>query len=526
MNDPHADPAQHVVVIGAGIGGLSAALRLAHAGLSVEVVEAAEAPGGKMRTRDSIAGPVDIGPTVVTLRGVFETLFSDVSARLSDHLTLHRDAILARHFWRDGSRLDLTGDWARDADAIERFAGTKAARQFRRFAARAETLFEAFEGPVMQAAQPDLAALTAHVLRHPGLVPAMAPGLTLAQSLALGFDDPRLRQLFGRYATYVGGAPDGSPAVLSLIAHSEACGVWSVEGGIHALARAVHRLAEAKGARFRFGTAATGIARADGLQIVTLADGTTLRAGRVLFNGDPKALRDGLLGEGPRRAVARAGTAPRSLSAYVWGFAAEALGAAPLVHHNVFFCDDPRIEFGDIAAGRPPRDASLYVCAQDRGHGAAPQGPERFEIIMNGPPGRIDNEKDRLSCRTRIFDTLAGMGLRFSPVPNLDCLMTPMDFAAAYPGSDGSLYGRSPRGMSATFARPTARTKMPGLYLCGGGTHPGAGIPMACLSGQHAAAAILSDLASTSTSPGMATPGGMSTGSATMANAPSPSSAS
>jgi 1-hydroxycarotenoid 3,4-desaturase len=520
-----ADTPIHAVVIGAGIGGLSAALRLAHAGLAVSVIDAAPGPGGKMRTRDTVAGPVDIGPTVMTLKGMFETLFADVGARLADHVTLIPETVLARHFWRDGSSLDLVADPDRNAQAIADFAGPAAARQFTRFRDRAARLFTAFEGPVMQAPRPQLAGLIAHVLKTPALIPAMAPGLSLATSLAMQFSDPRLRQLFGRYATYVGGSPYHSPAVLGLIWHSEASGVWRIAGGMHRLAQAMQSLAVAKGASFRFDSRAVRIEQQDGKVIaVHLADGTRLPADLVVFNGDPKALVDGHLGTGPSRAVPRKAVAARSLSAFVWGFAAEASGV-DLAHHNVFFCADPKQEFADLAAGRMPRDGTLYVCAQDRG-GAPPISPERFEIILNGPPGHPSTPEDAYTCRTRTFETLSQMGLRFSPTPQISALHMPGDFDRDFPGSDGSLYGLSPHGMMASFQRPTARTAIKGLYLAGGGAHPGAGIPMACLSGQHAAAAILSDLASTSTSRPMATRGGMSTGSAMTGSARSPSSAS
>lgn len=513
------------VVIGAGIGGLSAALRLAHAGLSVTVVDMGDGPGGKMRTRDSAAGPIDIGPTVMTLKGVFETLFSDVGARLSDHVTLIPDEILARHHWRDGSTLDLFPDRERSAEAVRAFAGSEGERQFRRFSDRAKRLYDAFEGPVMRAARPSLSSLTGHVLKTPGLIPAMAPGRTLAATLATQFSDPRLRQLFGRYATYVGGSPYRSPAVLALIWQSEAGGVWRVEGGMNRLAQAMCRLAQDKGAQVRFRAKAARIEQqGDRVIAVHLEDGTRLPADLIVFNGDPKALVDGHLGHGPAAAVPRKGVADRSLSAFVWGFAAEPAGVE-LAHHNVFFCADPKREFDDLAAGRMPGDGTLYVCAQDRG-GAAPTGLERFEIILNGPPGHPSRPEDAYTCKTHTFDALARMGLRFSPTPDTTALTMPGDFDRAFPASDGSLYGLSPQGMMATFQRPTARTRLRGLYLAGGGAHPGAGIPMACLSGQHAAAAILSDLASTLTFQPTVTPGGMSTGSATMGNKPSPSSAS
>ncbi|ABD53100.1 1-hydroxycarotenoid 3,4-desaturase CrtD [Jannaschia sp. CCS1] len=516
------DSAHNAVVIGAGIGGLSAALRLAARGVRVTVVEMADAPGGKIRTAPSAAGPVDIGPTVLTMRPVFEALFADVGERLADHVTLHKDPLLARHFWRDGSTLDLYDDPDASIAAVHAFAGSKAARQFQRFASSAKQLYEAFDGPIMQSAAPALLPLTAHVLKNPKLIPAMMPGLSLARRLRLSFDDPRLRQLFGRYATYVGGSPYQSPAVLGLIWHSEAQGVWSVEGGMHALARALHDLAVAKGVQFQFGVAVDQITQHGGsVSGVHLADGTHLAAGTVVFNGDPRALSKGLL---EASAIPHAGTEPRSLSAFVWGFAAEPSGVE-LAHHNVFFCDDPKLEFGDLAKDQMPRDATLYVCAQDRGI-TQPNGPERFEIIMNGPPGHKTSEEAEKTCQTRTFETLQQMGLTFSPRPERHALTTPKDFNQAFPASDGSLYGRSPHGMMATFQRPTARTTVKGLYLAGGGAHPGAGVPMACLSGKHAAEAILTDLALTSTSPRTATPGGTSMGSATMANRPSPSSAS
>ena len=125
-----------VVVVGAGMGGLCAAIRLAAAGLSVTLVEAQGTPGGKMRTVASDAGPVDAGPTVLTLRAVFEAVFAVAGERLEDHLTLIPQPILARHWWPDGSRLDLFTDPAQSAAAIERFAGQKAAQQLKNFAIR------------------------------------------------------------------------------------------------------------------------------------------------------------------------------------------------------------------------------------------------------------------------------------------------------------------------------------------------------------------------------------------------------
>lgn len=515
-------------MIGAGIGGLAAALPLAHAGADVTVIDRHAAPGGKMRQVPSVAGGVDAGPTVLTMRGVFDDLFAGVGEDLESHVTLHRQDILARHWWPESGPLDLHADPERSADAIRAFAGDRARTEFEAFHRRTSTLFDGFRAPVMEAPSLTLPGLTRHVLSHPHLLRAMAPLSTLAGSLARSFSDRRLQQLFGRYATYVGGSPYRAPALLSLIWQAEAGGVWVVEGGMHALARAIATLIEARGGQFRYNAhAARILTDSDGVTGVVLSDGTVLSAGSVVFNGDPRALALGQLGPWVSNVARQTLRKPRSLSANVWAFAAAPAGP-DLAHHNVFFCRDARAEFGDLARGAIPADPTLYVCAEDRGRPQPPGTPERFEIIMNAPPltERSPEPEDYTTCHTRTFRTLARFGLTFSDEPDETALTTPQDFERLFPATAGSLYGQSPHGMTAALSRPTAVTAIPGLALCGGGAHPGAGVPMAAISGRHAAAAIMTGRTSTSPSRRTAMPGGMSTGSAIAGPEPSRSSGS
>ena len=511
-----------MVVIGAGMGGLAAAIRLAAAGLDVTLVEAQAGPGGKMRTLPSPAGPVDAGPTVLTMRAVFDDLFAAAGARLDDHLRLIPQPVLARHWWADGSRLDLYPDAEANAAAIADFAGAREADAFRAFHAATARLYAAFEAPVMQAPRPSLAGIGAAALAAPGLWPWLMPWATLAGRLAATFGDTRLRQLFGRYATYVGGLPARAPAVLALIWQSEARGVWAVAGGMHRLALALAALAERAGARILYEAPAEAIETAGGrVTAVRLASGARLAADHVVFNGDPAALGAGLLGPDAKAALPARASRPRSLSAQVWSFAAVAEGL-PLVHHNLFFADDAEAdEFGPLAAGRLPPAPTLYVCAEDRAGGDHPRGAERFEIILNAPAGPPSDPEEFARCLTRTFPRLARFGLRLTPAPGPPALTTPAGFASLFPASQGAIYGRSPDGPFATFARPTARTRLPGLWIAGGGAHPGAGVPMATLSGRHAAEGILAARASTSTFRRTAMRGGTSTGSATTGAAPS-----
>jgi 1-hydroxycarotenoid 3,4-desaturase len=510
---------QRVVVVGAGMGGLSAAIRLAAAGAHVTVIESADVPGGKARAVASAAGPVDAGPTVLTLRGEVDALFALAGRRTADEVDLIPLAELARHFWPDGSCMDLFPDREANVEAIRAFAGPREAEAFLRFDRMAEALFAAFEHPVIRAPRPALGQIAQTALTRPRLWPALVPGRSLTALLRSYFGDPRLVQLFGRYATYVGGRPDHAPAVLALIWRAEAAGVWAVREGLHGLAAALARAAEGLGAEFRYTIRARRILRQGGrVTGVEVDGGRALPCDICIFNGDPGALQDGLLGNAAREAMPPRRHAP-SLSAWIWSFAAEPHGP-PLAYHNVFFTEDPGAEFGPIGAGKMPEDPTLYVCAMDRATRPV-AGPERFEIIMNAPAGYQGTSGEEKLCHTRTFPRLRRFGLSFTPEPEAKALTTPAILAERFPGTSGAIYGQSPEGTFAAFKRPTARTRLPGLYLAGGGAHPGAGVPMALLSGKHAAEAVMADLTSPSRSARTAMPGGMSTESLRTGRAPS-----
>ncbi|MGD9195777.1 MAG: FAD-dependent oxidoreductase, partial [Methyloceanibacter sp.] len=241
------------VVIGAGIGGLTAAVELAARGLEVEVLERAPSPGGKMRQLVLDDRPIDSGPTVLTMRWVFEQLFDSVGETFDSQLSLEQAEVLARHSWRGGARLDLFAEVARSADAIGDFAGAKEAARFRAFCDRARATYETLEGPFIKAREPTPLSLTRKAgIKGLGDLWRISPFTTLWSALGGYFKDPRLRQLFGRYATYCGSSPFEAPATLMLVAHVEQEGVWLVEGGMHALARTLEACAKRKGVAFRY----------------------------------------------------------------------------------------------------------------------------------------------------------------------------------------------------------------------------------------------------------------------------------
>lgn len=513
-------------VVGAGVGGLVAAALLARRGVDVTVLERAPRVGGKMRQVTAGGRALDGGPTVLTMRWVFDDVFAALGARVEDHLTLLPVERLARHAWIDGGVLDLYTDARRSADAIADFAGPREARGYLRFVDHCQRVHAAVERPFLRSERPSLrTALTAAKQFGLGGLLTIDGHRTMWKALGDFFHDPRLRQLFGRYATYAGSSPFLAPATLNVIAHVEREGVWMVEGGMYRIAEALRTLAERAGARFRTGAHVAEITvDRGGATGVVVEGGERVEADAVILNGDAEALARGLFG----RAAARAASAPpqRSLSAMTWAATAETSGF-PLVRHNVFFSADYEAEFRDLFVGRRvPREPTVYVCAQDRDDaGAFAGGPERMLILINAPPhgdlpGRHDPGNEAHECETRTFDRLARMGLRVdpsagpvttgSPAGGPMTVTTPSDFERLFPATGGALYGPASHGMTSAFHRSTSRTKVRGLYLCGGSAHPGAGVPMVAQSGRFAATSVIEDLASTSRSRRAATPGGIS----------------
>jgi 1-hydroxycarotenoid 3,4-desaturase len=261
------------------------------------------------------------------------------------------------------------------------------------------------------------------------------------------------------------------------------------------VAEALQRLGARHGAHYRYGTEVARILVANGRAAgVELAGGERLPADAVVFNGDISALGDGLLGDAVRGAARGTPRLERSLSAITWCLRATASGF-PLEHHNVFFADDYLDEFAAVFRRREvPLRPTVYVCAQDRGHGAAPAGPERLLVLINAPADgdRRDFDAQLSAYRDRAFKLLGECGLELADAGN-GIATTPTGFASLFPGSGGALYGPAARGAVGVFRRGAAWTRVPGLYLAGGSVHPGPGVPMAAISGRLAAAKLLAD---------------------------------
>ncbi len=494
-----AQGAKTVAVIGAGMAGLAAAVDLATRGVRVVVVERASGPGGKMREVEVAGHRIDAGPTVLTLRHVFDELFDHAGARLEDFVGLRSTAVLARHAWSADDQLDLFADIQASEDAIGRLAGLAEAQRFAAFCRESARIYRTLERPFLRSQRPSVLRLSCAVgWRHLADLWSIRPFTTLWQALGDHFHDPRLRQLFGRYATYCGSSPFESPATLMLVAHVEQQGVWLVEGGMQRLAWGLERLARARGAEFRFGSTVTELMTAAGrVSGVQLADGTRLDADAVVYNGDLNALVAGSMGKVASRAILTSPARARSLSAVTWSMVARTEGF-PLERHNVFFSRDYGREFKSLRGGKLPTDPTVYVCAQDRprvdNDTSAVTVRERLLCLVNAPAiggSDVHSERDLAVCESNAFAALERCGLRVDRSLATTHRTTPHDFDRLFPGSGGALYGSASHGWRSSFVRPGSRSRLPGFFLAGGGVHPGPGVPMTALSGRLAAAAVL-----------------------------------
>lgn len=525
--------ASRVVVIGGGVAGLTAAAILARRGTAVTLLERDERLGGKVRQAMLGGRAVDAGPTVLTMPWTLEAAFDEAGGSFRGDLQLRQLETLARHYWPGGAALELFADEARSADAIGAFAGAREARGYRAFCAQGRRIFEAVHAPVLEGQRPELGGLLVEA-RRLGLSGLRAIGAhrTLWSALGDWFRDPRLVQLFARYATYCGSSALLAPATLQVIAHVEQRGVWSVEGGMYALVDALASLGRRGGVEVRTSAHVEELVvrggRATG---VRLAGGELLPADAVLHAGDVAALAAGRLGAAARSATSAPGE--RSLSARTVALVGDARGVE-LARHTVFFSADYAAEMRALfERGAEHGDPTIYVCAQDRGGragvrgengagpgrapaaGAAPRpatGPERFLIICNAPADgdrRVPAREEVERWRGETLETLAARDLALSPAATE--VTTPADFARRFPATGGALYGAATHGVLSTLRRPGSRSRLAGLYLAGGSVHPGAGVPMAAQSGRLAAQAICADLGSTARSSRVAMPGGTST---------------
>lgn len=477
-----------VVVVGGGVGGLATAIRLQVAGHHVTVVERNEAVGGKLAVYERDGFTFDVGPSLVTVPHVLDEVFRLAGTSLDERVTMRRLDPQFRYSWRDGSTLVVPDNTMDTVAAFEDFA-PGAGRQWHEFDEAGRRIWEISERTFFAGPMESPLALLKRMDSPRDLVDIDALR-TLRRAARDTFDDDHLRQWAGRYATYSGSSPAQAPATLACIPHIESrFGCWYPMGGLGALRAAFEDVAIETGVELLTSTEVLSITstpqRVTGVE---LGDGSFIDAPIVVANVDARHLYDDLLPD--HAAAKRVRRAGRSTSGFTLclGVRGRTDGIA---HHNVWFSDDAFQEARAIDAGQLADDPTIYGCVSAvTDPSQAPDGDENWFLLVNTPPG-IDVDPERY--RDLVLERLATHGVELRRRTRFCAHMTPTDIEHNYRSPGGAIYGTSSNGWRAAFARPNNRGSKPGLYLVGGSSHPGGGLPLVATSARIVADLIAAD---------------------------------
>ncbi len=483
------------VVIGAGVGGLATAARLAHRGVETVVLEQSHDLGGKLGIVRRDGFSFDTGPSLVTMPHVFDDLFAQTGG--PSDLTFDRLPVACRYRFPDGTELDMPGRAEEIPAALDSALGAGAGAQWSRFSERAEQIWvathEAFlESPI---GPRELVSLS----RRVGDLRTISPWSSLRDLGRQYLTDPRLAMMLDRYATYTGSDPRRAPAALATVPHVEQrWGSWHVPGGLHRIAEAIADRATSLGAEIRTGVTVTGVRVENGRTTGVDTTHGPVAADIVVANADAEQVYRSLVPATRRTALARrrldATTA--SLSGFVILLALRGRDA-DTPHHRVLFPDDYDAEFDAVFGTRTrpahPADApTVYVSAPDDPALRPDDDTEAWFVLVNaarhgtGSSALVDWDAPELSegYADRILDVMAARGVDVRERVLWREIISPADLMRRTMTPGGSIYGTSSNGATAAFLRPANRSPIPGLFLVGGSSHPGGGLPLVTLSAQ------------------------------------------
>lgn len=488
-----------VVVVGAGLGGLAAALRLVHAGHDVTVVERRDELGGRAYQWRADGWTFDMGPSLVTMPQLLDELYAVAGTTTAEQVTLRPLDPFYRIHWADDPRtFDVSGDRDRLRAEMARFSPTDAAR-LDDFLGASRRIHE--QGILVAGRRPftrwtDFARLVPTMARLDAI-------RSLSSFVGRYFEDPRIRQVFDFHSLFIGGDPGRVPAIYTALSYLQlADGVWYTDGGVYAIVESLGRLLEQAGARIRTGRRVEAIETAGRrVRAVRLAGGERLPADLVVSNADAVATRRRLLEpEVPDRVPWRWRRPRQTMSAFLL-FLGTDRRFDRLHHHTLIVGDDYRGFIREVTRdGRLPTSLSLYLHVPSRSDPSmAPDGGESIYVLLPVPNLAAGHDWDRAGprMRDRIVRFLEhDMGLDgLAASIRVERSFTPRDFASELEAVDGNAFAIEPvLTQSAYFRQPNRDRTVGGLYYVGAGTHPGGGIPGVLLGAEVTTGLVRRDL--------------------------------
>lgn len=488
-------------VIGAGLGGLTAACTLAARGHSVVVFERNAWAGGKAAVLERNGYRFDMGPTILTMPSVLKRVFTEAGRRMSDYLDLIPLDPQWRCFFDGGSVLDLHAD----GNAMRRELAAKApgdADGYAAFLDLSKKLHEISDryffykpvGSMWDTFDPGT-TLQLSVLKD---LAAMRLGKTVSGTIREMIRDPRVAQMLDHFTQYIGSAPDASPAILCAIAHMQTSeGVWYPRGGTAAVPRALLKLARELGVEVRTNTGIRRIAIENGsVEGVETAQGEFVSLGAVVSNADAVRTHRELAGGAVAEKFERRRKYEPACSGVVLYLGLDRR-YTELLHHTFVFSKDPHEEFDAIyRKGEPAPDPTCYLAAPSLTEPeVAPRGCESLYVLVHTPYLRPGHDWSKMlpGYRKVILEKIARTaGLRdIEKHIVTEDVLTPQDIHERYSVLNGAIYGIASHGrFMGAFKPSNVSPDVRGLYLAGGAAHPGPGMPMVMMSGWIAADAL------------------------------------
>ena len=484
-----------VGIIGAGIGGIATAVRLAARGHTVEVFEANAQAGGKLSQFDLGDFRFDAGPSLFTMPQYVEELFAVAGENAADYFTYERIPIVCHYFWNDKQTLLAHADPSDFSDEAATVLGVPA-QVVADFLKRSRLKYH-LTGRIFLEHSLHRAAtwLNCRVVRALFHLPKFDIFSSMHRTNKRALKHPRLVQLFDRFATYNGSNPYRASGMLTVIPHFEhGIGAFYPHGGMYAITQSLVKLAIRLGVKFHFNTPVQEIIVADGRAAALRTPEATLPFDRIVSNMDVFFTYSKLLPNAlhPKRILAQ----EKSTSAIIfyWGIR-QKFGQLGL--HNIFFADDYRAEFDYLQQGELWHDPTIYINITSKLTSTdAPPDAENWFVMVNAPyiAGQ-DWDKLVAETRERTLQKLSNiLDVNLRDLVVCEDTLDPRTIQSRTQSHLGALYGTSSNHpMSAFLRHPNQSNYLRDLYFCGGSVHPGGGIPLALLS-----AKIVDDLMHTS----------------------------
>lgn len=485
---------KNVIVVGAGLGGLSAAISLKAEGFDVEIVEKNDGIGGKLNFKEIAGFGFDLGPSIFTLPQFFESLWARAGKRMADYVELESVSPHWRNFFEDGLILDLYEEPDRMKAELSKLKGDPEVlwAQFQGFLAYGREQYHLVDEGYFQKGLDNVWEM----LRHYGwkMIFKMDHRNTMTGSIDRHFEEPHLRMIFEYFIKYVGSSAHDAPGYMNLMPVIQFdYGLWYVKGGMYNLARGLGRLLDDLGIPVRLNSDVISIDKKGGeVKGVTLGNGETLLADYVVCNMEVLPAYRKLLSEPPAFMKKLEKFAP-ACSGLVIHLGTDRI-YEQLAHHNFFYSNNQRKHFDSVfQQGKLPEDPTIYLVAPTRTDPSkAPAGHDNIKILPHIPPINPENphtHEEYMALKDRVIDKLERMGLTdLRKHTVVEDTLTPVDIERMYNSNRGSIYGvLTDWKKNQAFKAPKQSSKYRNLFFTGGSVNPGGGMPMAVLCGQKVA---------------------------------------